>query len=475
MMVHGPLGLMQLSTKGFDASINAVEQPAAKWAVGLAWLFSHFLLSVANNVVYHEFGHARAMFSSGQDYFYSAALKENIPTDYAYGIYIQKILNPAKLFDGAHTTNRGVFSLNTVPKAFLDRVMPSNLLPTVVNKLNVWWSNPQEVDKTQLSGLEASLVNFMEIDHRFPKLSNTPLDAEYTSVEAVQGVLRKIYAKEELNSKEKWIELLLNENFYLYSNAAGLNNQMRYAQEVANVIFRNNGHLLYVVDYVEGKLSAFDYVLTHDSELSKNEVSGGNDIANILRAYKARSFKIEGSDIQIGSMASLLLSSTTWSFVYSVVTELPKGSFVVRSPIWHGWRLPDLNFYLTTQGLSFEVVTGYQINENWYAGLSAEMVYKGNTAYEFGPSIGYKFDTSWGQIGLSGQVVVSNDMEFGGSLGTDWTSSNKSWSVGLKYIYHNALTLVGERNIPFLCAGLMDGGEPSTTNHEVNLTVSYNY
>ncbi|MDP3640971.1 MAG: hypothetical protein Q8R43_00845 [Alphaproteobacteria bacterium] len=103
------------------------------------------------------------------------------------------------------------------------------------------------------------------------------------------------------------------------------------------------------------------------------------------------------------------------------------------------------------------------------------MVYKGNTAYEFGPSIGYKFNTSTGEFTLSAKTIIGNDLECGGNAGIEWMSLNKDWTVGLKYIYHNALTLVGERNIPFLCSGFMSGGDPSATNHEANITVSYNY
>lgn len=66
-------------------------------------------------------------------------------------------------------------------------------------------------------------------------------------------------------------------------------------------------------------------------------------------------------------------------------------------------------------------------------------------------------------------------MELGGNGGIEWTSPYKNWTLGAKYTYHNALTLVGERNIPFLSSGFMSGGTPNTVNHEINMTVSYNY
>ncbi len=122
------------------------------------------------------------------------------------------------------------------------------------------------------------------------------------------------------------------------------------------------------------------------------------------------------------------------------------------------------------------MVTGYQWNPNWYTGLSVEAVYKGNTAYEFGPTVGYSFKpTGMGTFDITTQLIVSNEGEFGGSLRSSWTAPGDSWKVGLSYIYHNAMTLVGERDIPFLSSGFMSGGEPSITNHEINMTVSYLY
>lgn len=416
-MKYGPLTLMQLSSKGFDALTHASGK--YKVIAGILYLLPQSWFSLANNVVYHEFGHARAQASYQIKYTYYASHASTAPaikTDYAYGLYLQKFLNPSYFLDGAMTSAISTpkeigQQLSSVPEIFVNRFTPItfNKGRTALNKQKV--------------GLELSIEE-----------------------------------QSNLNN--------LSTDFGLYFGVGGLNNNTRYAQQISDLIFKNNGHLIYFFDYFVGKTTPLFYWLLLGSY---------GDVGSIVDSYKKQNLSIKGPDIAFGSTLSLLLSSTTWAFAYSVFTELPKGNFIVYAPVWHGWRLPDLNFYLTSQGLSFEVITGYQFNDNWYAGLSTEVVYKGRSAYEFGPTLGYSFNTSIGRINLSGQIIIGNDMEMGSNIEAEWTSSNKSWSVGLKYIYHNALTLVGERNIPFLTSGFLNGVEPSLTNHEANITLSYNY
>jgi hypothetical protein len=416
MMKHGPLSLMQLSSQGIDALANLSDNPWIKGGIFAALGFPNYLVSTTSSTVYHEFGHARAMASYGTAYTYSAALDSNAPTDYAYGIYVEKFLSPSLLFDGAYTQPASLPNFTKVPKPFLARVMGST--PKRFAKLlNTWWKDPTAVDEKNLTSTEKWVLGEFKIDHKAPILASSPIGSDYTSEADVQSIIDKLPNGVALSLKETNIKRLIENDFALPMITAGLNNEMRFTQEISDIIYAKKGHLAYFTPYLIGKFSSHGYVLSYESALAKNKVSPGNDIANILSAYKNRDYSIDGSDIKMGSLASFLLSATTWSFVYSAFTELPKGSFLVHAPVWHGWRLPDVNFYMTTQGLSFEVVTGYQFNENWYAGLTAEMVYKGNTAYEFAPSIGYSFNTSSGEISLSAQAIISNEMEFGGNAG----------------------------------------------------------
>lgn len=97
-----------------------------------------------------------------------------------------------------------------------------------------------------------------------------------------------------------------------------------------------------------------------------------------------------------------------------------------------------------------EMVTGYQFNDRWYVGLTAEHVYKGKKAWEFGPNISYTYPSSIGKWTCSGQAILNAASgAFGANASVDWAFKDKL-CVGIKYIYHDVRTLVGERNIPFL-------------------------
>lgn len=489
MMKHGPLSLMQLYSKGTDALCDTSNNTFIKLGLFGLCLFPNYYIADTSHTVYHEFGHARAFASMGHSYSYYAASGQMFPTDYAYGIYIKRIENLSAFNSGAATESMSYISvLKRTPLSFLKRVMtPQNRLIDLLNqKLNRWWKNPKAVNPDTLTGMEKYVLTLFTLCHEKPSTSLVPTGSTYTSETEIEKTIDtflngrlSIKSIDEIKTSKDYKDYvilnLIRDELGIVVNFAGINNQMRYAQEVSNLIFKHNGHIMYGFEYMKGKYESYRYTSIYKNHIANNKILDGNDIYNILRDYDKRGYDIYASDIQIGSLISLFLSSTTWAFVYSAITELPKGSFLVRAPVWHGWRLPDLNFYMTSQGLSLEVVTGYQFNDRWYAGLTAEMVYKGNTAYEFSPSIAYQFNTLSGEFELSAEAIINNDMVFGGSIGIEWTTPRKDWTVGLKYTYHNALTFAGERNIPFFCAGLNSIGKPSHTNDEASFTVSYTY
>ncbi|USO02553.1 MAG: hypothetical protein H6850_00980 [Alphaproteobacteria bacterium] len=196
-MIHGPLSLMQLSTKLGDMFVDYIVTPfddkdSTEWisaekasaVVKFLYLFlysgPHEHFARINSIVYHEFGHARAKSSLNIPYHYNAYSEKKAETNYAYGIYISRFFNFLKWSEGAYTKP-------------------------------IWKDSDLNVD------------NF-----------------------------------------EKWDEA---NRFYwdykrgdlLYSDMAGLNNEMRLAQSIADIIFHKNGHILYAVDYVMNKLGAFHY------------------------------------------------------------------------------------------------------------------------------------------------------------------------------------------------------------------------
>lgn len=410
-MLYGSLNMMQLSSLALDKLVGLTDNTFGKVAIGLAYVIPQSWLALAGNVVYHEFGHARAQTSFGRDYYYRASHDddENSTTDYAYGLYVQKFLNPQYFLHGAETHYQGELSehIHNVPYQFLHRFV---------------YNKPEMIAKLQA---QFDIAKLTEVNHN-----------------------------------------ILEDAFSLYGWGAGLNNNTHYGKAIAKLIDKQNGHLFYFFDYFAAKTTPYFYFLL---------LGDLGDLAGIEEAYSANNVNIHKEDIAYSSLASFFLSSTTWSFIYSSITNLPKGNFTVYAPIWKGWRLPDLNFYINSQGLSFELTTGYHMSPNWYVGLGLESVHMGKSAYEISPSVAYTLPTSYGEVEFCAQLHISDKFELGGNISASWQSLHRTWEATIKYIYHNALTLNGERNIPFFKTGLMNTGDLSLTNHEVAITASYYY
>ncbi len=342
MMKLGPLSLMQASSKAFDGMASWADSPWVKTGIYAAYMFPNYLLSRVSSTVFHEFGHARAFYSAGLNYHYDASENDGLITDYAYGIYKEKFLTPWALFYGAHTAPAGFLKAKKMPGAFVNRLITADLIKSISARLNKWCLNLEEYNNADdLSVTEKYAVATLRLEEIQSRNYHNN-GASYTSEEEVNSVKKRLM-KDDVSGA---ISILIENEMGLYVDVAGLNNEMRMAQEVSNLIWENQGHQMYASSYFIGKYSAFGYVGWLNSQIEEGKVEGGNDVANILRGYNNRGFSIDKEDLQIGSITSLLLSATTWSFVYSAITEIPKGSFVVHAPVWKGWRLPDLNFYL---------------------------------------------------------------------------------------------------------------------------------
>lgn len=182
-------------------------------------------------------------------------------------------------------------------------------------------------------------------------------------------------------------DLTLGENIQwqnsqnLYHSMAGLNNQTRAAKDISEKLYRNGAlHHTYFLHYLGNKLSVTGYALASDGK----DLGDGDDIKSIVRCYKAKGYNITSSDIKWGSALSTLFNGTTHAFITQYMyrsANNPQWSLTEKMTIvpleFKGFRIPDLNFYFTLQGLSYELVTGYRFNKNFTFDLAVEYVYKG--------------------------------------------------------------------------------------------------
>lgn len=245
--------------------------------------------------------------------------------------------------------------------------------------------------------------------------------------------------------------------------AGGLNNESRLAKEIADRIYRFNGHIAYFGPYLRCKTGSVSYTAKH--KLRHNDSS---DILHIDRFYKTFHPKFNIDNIQYGGFASFILSSTTYSFFKGMWNFIKTGDPTVRTMTWKGIRLPDVNFYFTRNGLSLEVVTGYELNPNLWLNLGVETVYYPKRSIELTPSVRYVMPTTtYGTYDFDVGLVLNSFGHVSGHVGVEWTDPVNPLTLHAKVIHHNANTYVGERNIPNATNG----------NHDVEVVVaaSLNY
>lgn len=247
--------------------------------------------------------------------------------------------------------------------------------------------------------------------------------------------------------------------------AGGLNNESRLAAEIADWTYRFDGHIAYFGPYLRGKTGSISYV----AKTKSGEVSACvSDIAHINMYYMSYHPGFNMDNIQLGGLISLLCSSTTYSFLKGYWDFIKTGDPTVRTFTWNGIRLPDVNFYYTRNGLSLEIVSGYQINPNLWVNLGVETVYYPKKSAEFTPRVRYILPTNiYGTFEFDVGVVVNNLGYFSGHVGVEWTDPTHPITFSAKAIHHNANTYVGERNIPHAVN--------SENDIEVMVAASYNY
>lgn len=247
--------------------------------------------------------------------------------------------------------------------------------------------------------------------------------------------------------------------------AGGLNNEARLSKEIADWTYRFNGHIAYFGAYFRGKVAAASYTAKSKSGTVADNVS---DIGHINRYYKSYYSGFNMDNIQYGSLVSLLCSSTTYSFLKGYWDFIKTGNPTVQTFTWQGIRMPDLNFYFTRNGLSLEVVSGYQVNPNLWFNLGIETVYYPTKSVEITPSVRYVLPTNThGIFEFDAGIVINSYGHFSGHVGVEWTDPVNPLTLHAKLIHHNANTYVGERNIPHVLGG----------DHDIEFMVSasYNY
>jgi hypothetical protein len=258
----------------------------------------------------------------------------------------------------------------------------------------------------------------------------------------------------------------------IISSAGGLNNQSLLAKKIAQEIYTGHGHITQLQHYIGNKFSPFIY-----SKIDQNLMShvGSSDISHILEGYKQKNYGITHGDIELQSWLSLL-SATTISLFKGYADYYINKDTKVYPLEFFGIRMPDLNSYINSHGLSFEILTGYRLNNDLFFDLAYEFIWKGDNIHQVTPAAYFNLASVapvLNQFWINADLVISKNL--GGKLALsympfDLTNANfwQRFSYFLNGNFYNGFNLYGERNINSL-------GPTRTYSFDIFAGVKLNY
>lgn len=253
---------------------------------------------------------------------------------------------------------------------------------------------------------------------------------------------------------EDFIMKNLQENMFspitdVLINAGGPNNQQEQCRRVEDNLWYNEGdHFTTVGTYFWDKTWA-----GFQSTASLNEnYQDGQDTSRICNAYRRMGIHLTHEDIIKYSYLSYFLSAQTYANIYQIYQTLTAGKNKVYAPEYWNIRLPNVGLYFTSKGPTYNISSGYRVNDTLFVPTTIEIGLK-ESAWELTVGLRKKFPSI--HDSFIHVEVVFNSAAMGGAVygGMIW---NQMWNIQAGLTYHNAKTFQGERNIPSYKTGDTD-------------------
>jgi hypothetical protein len=244
-------------------------------------------------------------------------------------------------------------------------------------------------------------------------------------------------------------------NFDIIVSAGGINNNTYIAEKISDdILYKNSsGRLLPYLVYLENMLYGANY--------DKSAKETGEDPYDIIY-----DFNVKGRDdfkkgvIRDAGIKSLFLSGTTYSFFYTLITKK-----TMIKPF--GFRIPDVFPYITTKGMSYKVVSGYEVNKNLNLIFGFEKVFTVEEATEYSLGIDHIM-----KITQNFPISYRSIVTFGEGLDLEASCSvplTEHFSVGLGLEIYDVKSLQGQRH------AMTNMKEGRGSSNSFFATVSYRY
>jgi len=313
------------------------------------------------------------------------------------------------------------------------------------------------VDINQLKQYDSILQSFKE---RLPK---DPELQKLIDEEAAFEVIRSKVSEDEYNAllfanSSEPFYMVLRPKAHISALGGGLNNTVYMAQCIEDVIwFQKSQHMQVTTNYFIDKTSTFlqpvlKKVLNDTSSNIKKFSRTAEYIDRIVKVWdEDLGVHVSRMELQLYSLLSYLLSTQSYMNLYQIYQTWIKGETRVYSSEYKGFRLPNVGMYLTANGPTYNIRTGYRWGDDLFLIGGVEFVLSGKQLVEVTLGVRKTFSEN---TYIHGEIVA-NPNAVGGMVYAG-TIVHDAVHIEAGMTYHNVNTLLGERHIPSLLKGPTD-------------------
>ncbi len=230
------------------------------------------------------------------------------------------------------------------------------------------------------------------------------------------------------------------------TRAAGYNAGMMHARDIEDTLwYDSGGHLAQLSNHSMGKLAvAIDGIGVYF--MRNHSAHPFSELGRIAVAYDNMGIEISGKMLAVYSVGAFLGSAEFWGRFFEEADYISTGDVHVKAPEIGGFRLPNLGFYFTTKGLSYQVNTGYRFGQDLFFPIAVEYVFNGpKNIVEC--TVGVRKQFAWMGAYVHGEVVANfQESGYGGKVAVGLKPCQSFYTdVGVRIDHID--TLEGERNI----------------------------
>ncbi|MBH38362.1 hypothetical protein CL658_04955 [bacterium] len=232
----------------------------------------------------------------------------------------------------------------------------------------------------------------------------------------------------------------------LIISAGGVNNEMYLAHLIENRFYDRRVTSVYdFYHYLLAKLAVDNYV---SYEQDHPDFMG--DMYRVRQLYQTKDIDITYPELKRYNGYAILLSSSFWAFLDGWSRYVVKGIDYIEYYEKFGFRLPDINFFLTSHGPSYHIQSGYRFADHTTVPFAVEYVFIGDQQIEYTMGLQRRWTDYW---------LTQSEIRWGESVGVSQSfrySLSSKLAMTLGFDLQQFKNLYGERHIKTLADGNHD-------------------